>query len=487
MEAGPSPEDGGAAAEAEGLGAQTPGAKAHVGIVKVLRQKCDDLEDQLDAETQAKERAHEELKELEGELFHLRESLEKSHSEKQEAAAQVEELRQQLEEAQQPTSDASQEARPQDGAKESLPDEAEAAEPACVAELRALSETLAQERDSAQQRAKDLASELEAERIAHGNEQSELAEVSRTLDEERYRMQTASSACEDEKQRAADLQKKLECLEQASTTSNGVAEELERERWRVASLEEEVATLRLQTDSYTELQDRHQALSDELHSEKQAKETHQDAAGRSQAELEKLQQAHGEEAERLTAECARLRAELGAHADERGKAQGELELSTEAHTAERRRAEELQANLGTVQSAHEDLFARYAKAVEELDGLRSQHQSVSQERDGLRTSLAEAERLRKEQEEAEPPGPQQLSVSDVLISVSFEGVSSPLQLRPWDTNIDDVVSQWLTTAQRSRVMQASLVRYLRHLEDTATSFPVVQAARLVEVHEAFAL
>jgi len=124
-----------------------------------------------------------------------------------------------------------------------------------------------------------------------------------------------------------------------------------------------------------------------------------------------------------------------------------------------------------LQAAHEDLFARYSGAVEQIDSLRTdkktlgerletqksesealqsesealkiENAKIQQHRDQLRKQLDAVEQSKRELEEAEPPGPSPLSVSDVLISVTFPGVDTPLQVLPWDTNMDDVVGKWL--------------------------------------------
>jgi len=53
--------------------------------------------------------------------------------------------------------------------------------------------------------------------------------------------------------------------------------------------------------------------------------------------------------------------------------------------------------------------------------------------------------------------------------------------------MDDVVGKWLETTSRSAHLRTSLVRYLKHLEDTTEAFPVHVVGNLVEVHEEFGL
>jgi len=165
------------------------------------------------------------------------------------------------------------------------------------------------------------------------------------------------------------------------------------------------------------------------------------------------------------------------------------------YEAERRRADELQQRIEAVQPEHEALFTRYATAVEQIENLKGERKQIVMECDKLEASLRadresaerakknaaeEADRLRRERE-----AERVLQVSDVLISVSFEGASASLALRPWDTDLEGVVGHWLATQQRGMEMQSCLVRYLKHLEDTADAFPVHAQASLEEVQSRF--
>merc|ERR1712232_1025658 len=178
---------------------------------------------------------------------------------------------------------------------------------------------------------------------------------------------------------------------------------------------------------------------------------------------------------------------LAASSDAHGKAHEELGQATEAHASERQRADEINSQLGGIQSAHEALFAKYSVILEELDSLKGENTKASSMCDQLQTSLDEERRLRQEREAAPPPGPSQLSVSDVLISVTFDGVSTALLVRPWDTNFTDVVDAWLATTQRSTQLQPSIVRYLKHLEETSEVYPIRVDTKLHEVHAQFAI
>jgi len=195
-----------------------------------------------------------------------------------------------------------------------------------------------------------------------------------------------------------------------------------------------------------------------------------------QAECDKLR-------ESLDATREQLEASQGAH----GKVRDELGRATQAHASERQRADEINSKLGSIQSAHEALFTKYSATLEELDSLKGENSKASSMCNQLKTSLDEERRIRQEMEAAPPPGPSQLSVSDVLISVAFDGVSTPLQVRPWDTNFTDVVDVWLATTQRSTQLQPSIVRYLKHLEETAEVYPVRVDTKLHEVHAQFAI
>merc|ERR1712100_473003 len=105
--------------------------------------------------------------------------------------------------------------------------------------------------------------------------------------------------------------------------------------------------------------------------------------------------------------------------------------------SESQRAEELKAHLDAVSCAHEDLFARYSEAALQIDSLKHEREAAGRDRDELgkecdqlKASLEEAALERQALEAAPPPGPKQLTVSDVLISVNFEGISTPLDMRP---------------------------------------------------------
>merc|ERR1712070_1060740 len=64
----------------------------------------------------------------------------------------------------------------------------------------------------------------------------------------------------------------------------------------------------------------------------------------------------------------------------------------------------------------------------------------------------------------------QLSVSDVLISISFEGTNEPLMLKVWDTEIPEVVAKWLDANKKSKSLQKALARFVQEVEDGAEVF-----------------
>lgn len=98
--------------------------------------------------------------------------------------------------------------------------------------------------------------------------------------------------------------------------------------------------------------------------------------------------------------------------------------------------EQLAAYVGT----HQELFARFQAAVEDLDSEKQLTKAMTLEREQLSHALAE-ERERAAQARQEllekPQGPAQLAVSDVLISVSFKEAEQPLEVRPWDTDFEE--------------------------------------------------
>jgi len=210
---------------------------------------------------------------------------------------------------------------------------------------------------------------------------------------------------------------------------------------------------------------------------------------------QQLSASSGERCSALQTECQRLIAEQGACTDVRGRASAELQRAAEAGSTEAQRADELQVMLDAVRPAQQELQRKHAAALEQLAGMEDEKARVSSERNELRGSLEmereAVEQARRSREDAqraiEEAGPTQLSVGDVLISVAFTGVPQPLELMPWDTNLEALVTKWLAAVQRSSRLQPSVVRYLTHLEATAEAFPVRVEASLLDIHEEFAL
>jgi len=184
-----------------------------------------------------------------------------------------------------------------------------------------------------------------------------------------------------------------------------------------------------------------------------------------------------------------LAAEVAASKDNYGNSQVELEQALKGHEELQQRKQELQSQLDVVKPEHADLFRHYSALVEQIDILKSENRAVTQERDGLQLTLTEGreeeERAQRAKEELPLQPPPPLAVSDVLISVVFDGAAAPLELRPWDTDLEGVVEGWLTAENLAKEAQPSLVRYLRQLEENAEAFPVRKVANLVEIHEQF--
>merc|ERR1712136_313332 len=133
---------------------------------------------------------------------------------------------------------------------------------------------------------------------------------------------------------------------------------------------------------------------------------------------------------------------------------------------------------------HQEVSSRCEQVVDELNRLRTEHSVACSDGEEMRASLdmfkqEEAGRL------SQSTGPQPLSVSDVLITVVFEGVQAPVLVRPWDTNFDEVAREWLAENKKSAGLKDSLAAYLKHLEETSDAFPVRMETSLLEVHEKY--
>jgi len=525
-----------------------------VGIVKVLRQKCDDLEDQLDTAQEAKDAAIEAATELEVELVKMREQLE----EEKEARLQVEE-----------------------GSKGGGAKEAELQ--ASLEQLRSSHEA---ESETLKKKVQDLNSELEESRkqlqtdkdkdkdTNSKNENEEIERLKKELDvakasaaegeklraeveELRNQLATAkeqtnghveiSSQLDAEKRRNDELQQSLDRLqaEQAGvesrleeavrlkTEAEAKAGEAQGSAAQAQAREEELrgecealrqaaaddsSTADLQSRlaaaerQLEEHQTSHSQAVDQLRGEAADHQRRaQESEGGSEAlrsqcdELSRLREAQERRIAELTSEleasqdvraadahrCAELQAgdaqwasQLQAGKELHSRVQEELGRVNEAFSAEKKRGQEVEVSFGHLQDQHQALFDKYSALAEEQDNLKGDNKRVTSEREQLKSSLEEECRLRKELEEAPPT---QLSVSDVLISVSFEGVQSPLEIKPWDTDYAEVAQKWLTASQKSAHLLNSVVAYLKHLDDTATAFPVRVDAKLSDVHEQFGL
>lgn len=261
-------------------------------------------------------------------------------------------------------------------------------------------------------------------------------------------------------------------------------------RGTTATLEQDVDGLHRQRmadmSEHQEFRDQCERLHTEM--ARAADETERHSA---ELEAERRRQVEQEEAHAaLEADLERLRFELEDGAGNRERTEEELAATVQARDEERRRVEDLQDRFAAVQPEHEALFARYSEVIEQFDISQGEKWKLAAEADKLRMSIAkhqgEADEARRQQVSAEAAPPTQVAVSDVLISVRLEGATAPLELKPWDTNFDSVVSEWLAAERKTAELQVVLVRYLHHLEDTAETFPVKAEAKLHEVREQFA-
>lgn len=446
--------------------------------LKALRKKLGDLEDELDAVTEAKVELEEQVNSLKSELeaargedlrAALQDLQERHESELKKAQSAKEELEQAL------SSKADLEAKIA-ALQEAVtsPVAADAAS-GSLADERAQNEKLLSEVRELTARNDALEEQLAK---ADGDQRSELQE-----------------ALEQERQRRQSLETELRDLRRARDDLDDVLEKSRAERQADGAECERLSRVCQELES-----DRDMALERMQSAER--------LAAAKSANLEEMQSARATEAARADS----LAKELEVQSAKLAQLQAELQKSTQAHVEEQRKASDLQEQLTAYVGTHQELFTRFQTAVEQLDTEKDMRKKVVSERDDLiktrdeiaraRDEIARAlelerdkaeqermhaEQARKELAEAEPPGPAQLTVNDVLISVCFEEVKgAPLEVKPWDTNFEEVVSSWLQAAQRSQNLQSSLVRYLKHLEDTSSAFPLRQDAKLLEVHEQFA-
>jgi len=377
---------------------------------------------------------------------------------------------------------------------------------------------LTQERGNLQDEVERIKSELQATNAAREEDRIELHRAEEERDSQRSRvdafaenadalqndagkLESAQEEAEVLKERVLELAGELERLTSAELEDSARWEEdrcqLERSlvdaqhaEGRVLGRSQEVAEL---TDELQQLrvmqqesEERASVLSGELDQLQSATLEQSRLWDQTKCQLERsladARQMEGtksnEEVAELAEESELLRVRLQESEARRERA---LTSELEAHGVQRERAEELEAELAALRPAHAELSERHSAAAAEVGRLRSEHEEMG----SLRAQLEEM----GSRGDGEPPqGPTQLTVSDVLISIVFESVEVPLELRPWDTNLEDVVTRWLSAARRSSNLTQSLVRYLRHLEETSEAFPVrLEAVKLLEVHEQFAL
>mmetsp|Transcript_66694 Transcript_66694/g.188464 ORF Transcript_66694/g.188464 Transcript_66694/m.188464 type:complete len:409 (+) Transcript_66694:1-1227(+) len=324
-------------------------------------------------------------------------------------------------------------------------------------ELQEEHEAALLEMKECQARVRELAQELEEGRRLRGAEEASCLQLRRRHDDLEFEKQR-------QQKRHQELAGTLKSLRALISDGAGKHAELAAEREALERSQEESARRLVEAAEAHEVERRLCAEQTE-------------AVPVLRAELEQLS---GRQRS-----CSEARQRL---AEDSRRAAGAREL-------EARRAEELGVRLDAVAPAQQELQRKHDAAVEQLQGLEGEKHRTSVQKDELLAALSTAqeavELARRSKEQAkraiEEAGPTQLSAGDVLISVAFHGVPQPLELMPWDTNLEAVVTKWLTATQRSIRLQPSVVRYLTHLEETAEAFPVRVEASLLDVHEEFAL
>eukprot|EP00927_Polykrikos_kofoidii_P062139 TRINITY_DN56957_c0_g1_i1.p1 TRINITY_DN56957_c0_g1~~TRINITY_DN56957_c0_g1_i1.p1 ORF type:complete len:507 (+),score=137.52 TRINITY_DN56957_c0_g1_i1:212-1732(+) len=505
---------------------------ADVSVVKALRATCNELEEKLDAAEETRDSAVATNEELEAELAVLRDQLASSReagsSERNELLARCEQLTSSRDEEAQRAENCSRRligevddlTKQRDFAQEcvevlqkKIASDEEATAAFAVhaeeaAERTAQSENDVESRLKAESQKTDLVSPPTQDVAALEAQRDELTRelhVERQKIEEftqrtkMFESEIATLRCKNDEpvapSAAADvalLEARVAELDAALDAERKQATELKDEQ--VAALLVELEEERQRCASVTADMKRLKRFNEELSEGREDARHHTDAIARNLEEAERALTKEAQRCEDLQAQhdkckydLVQAEKELEASSEAHNRTKLDLDRVFEAHGNEKQRAKELEANIGTVESLHGDLFAKYSNLAMEFDGLKDEQKRVSIHRDELRVSLEEELRLKKEREEAEPPGPTQLSVSDVIISVTFDGLTTPLEVRPWDTNLEDVVSKWLGVVQKSTKLKPSVVRYLKHLEETTDSFPVRLEARLSEVHEEFAI
>lgn len=424
---------------------------ADQSTLKALRNKLSDLEDELDTAHEAQAELEKQVGQLKSDLEAKEEKLQSALTEAKDASercASSEARLQKLSEAQDAPAEAS-----------SPPDSADQSEE--VARLRAELQELQRSLKTSQMETKKLEEELKTAEQQQ-KEEKKRAEGLTSEIQQLQRSQQETAQAEAQKLKAVEAEHRNECqrLQQ-------LCQELESDR--------DTALERMQRAEETL---------------KQQMQQFQEFSKKNAAEARAGAEAMGKELEARNARIAQQ--------------QAELQRQAQAMAEEQRKAQELQEQLTAYVGTHQELFTRFQSAVEQLDSKKELSKAVALEREELRRHRDEvlealkkerdraekehqdAEQARQDLANAEPPGPAQLAVSDVLISVSFKEVERPLQVKPWDTNFEEVVGAWLHAVQRSEQLQSSLVRYLKHLEETSTAYPLHQDAKLLEVHEQFA-
>jgi len=345
-----------------------------------------------------------------------------------------------------------------------------------------------------------LVEQLEAERRMHLAEVESFNELQKQHDEH-------VNARDEEKRRAVALQDKLEADKLSRIADNEhraelqrraeeLSRELDRHERRVAELTDETQAERQRRAEHAVNHAEHRATHDHVSDDHQMEEKRSVAL---MEELEAETHAINEEEDalrELQEECDTLAEESAQHADMHARTQADLLRVQEAHNEDALHADEIRKELDIVQPERDRLAGKRSAEDGAVEKLRSDIAEIVREKGSLSQILEEQrqekERARIDREkgrnkEGQPSEPTPLSVSDVLISVAFEGVTVTLELKPWDTNLEDVVSEWIASAKIKPHLKDSIFRYLKHLEETTHAFPVHAEANLLEVHEQFAI
>lgn len=207
------------------------------------------------------------------------------------------------------------------------------------------------------------------------------------------------------------------------------------------------------------------------------------------AEEQQLRARGTETRAELEAGVAESRTQLTAEEAQLQEAECDLQEQSAKLGETRRAADALQEKFNAVHPEHQDLFAQYSEIIEQIDAIKGEKRKLQSDSDSMAAFIAlaqgEAAESLKQKEAVEAAPPSQIAVSDVLISVVFDDATSPLELRPWDTNFADVVSTWLAAEHKAPQLLDCLVKYLRDAENSAIAFPLHLRASLQKLYDDF--